>query len=117
MSADLAVLRALAQRAATITSLAAVIGGERWVLDGWPQEAVDFLAEFDPPTVLAILDRVEAAESKVARVEALADEWVATADRCDHRLASCCSTCVGRRIHARDIRAALAPETPEAGGA
>lgn len=33
------------------------------------------IAAFDPPTVLALLDRLEAAEAKVARVEALREEF------------------------------------------
>jgi len=37
-------------------------------------EDVEHIATFDPPTVLALLDRLEAAEAKVARVEELA-EW------------------------------------------
>lgn len=33
------------------------------------------IATFDPPTVLALLDRLEAAEARVARVEALAGDY------------------------------------------
>ena len=33
------------------------------------------VAAFDPPTALALLDRLEAAERQVAAVEELADEW------------------------------------------
>lgn len=33
------------------------------------------IATFDPPTVLALLDRVAELEAKVGRVEALADQW------------------------------------------
>ena len=35
------------------------------------------ISTFDPPTVLALLDRLEAAEAKVARAQALAEEWAA----------------------------------------
>lgn len=56
--------------------------------------------------------RAEAAEAKVARVEALADEWAATVDRCTERHGTCCSTCTVRWVHARDLRRALAPEEP-----
>lgn len=38
-----------------------------------PSTITQHIAAFDPPTVLALIDRLEAAEAKVARVEALAD--------------------------------------------
>ena len=41
--------------------------------DAEPGDAAH-IAAFDPPTVLALLDRLEAAEAKVARVEELC-EW------------------------------------------
>lgn len=39
----------------------------------WTTDAAH-IAAFDPPTVLALIDRLEAAEAKVARVAALADD-------------------------------------------
>lgn len=56
---DLVELRRIARAALAVTSLAATVGDEPWRLDGWPQEVVDFIAAFDPPTVLALLDEVE----------------------------------------------------------
>ena len=49
------------------------------------------IAAFDPPTALALLDRMEAAEARVARVEALCDAAWFTGE-----------------IHRDDIREALA---------
>ena len=44
--------------------------------DGPRAEAnATFIAAFDPPTALAVLDRLRAAEAQVQRVRALADEW------------------------------------------
>jgi len=100
---DVGRLRAVAEAAATITSLAAVIGGDRWRLDGWPEEATAFIAEVDPPTVLALLDRVAELEAQVARVEALADSWA----RLDSGQPEWC-----RRAGLK-VRAALAGESDE----
>ena len=92
--------------------------GETWWLEGVEHEVVlspgdcevafthpkdvDHIATFDPPTVLALLDRLEAAEAKVARVEALADEC---AD----------SPCIHLNTMWGSLRAALsAPQTADA---
>jgi hypothetical protein len=59
------------------------------------------IATFDPPTVLALLDRLEAAEAKVARVTALEPTW--------HRgMYGCPDDMFSRSA----IRAALTEETP-----
>ena len=62
------------------------------------------ISTFDPPTVLALLDRLEAAEAKVARAQALAEEWDDRAEMWDQD-----------PYFARDLRAALsAPQTADA---
>lgn len=43
--------------------------------DGHRMSGNAFHRAFDPPTVLALIRRVEAAEAKVARIEALAHSW------------------------------------------
>jgi hypothetical protein len=40
-----------------------------------------FIALANPTAILDLLDRVEAAEAKVARVEALAETWIADQER------------------------------------
>lgn len=47
--------------------------------DDEPHPDAAHIATFDPPTIFSILDRLEAAAAKVARVEALAAEWDADA--------------------------------------
>lgn len=42
------------------------------------------------------------------RIVLLADEWDALADRCEKRHRFACSTCVGRRVAAKQLRARLA---------
>lgn len=60
---------------------------------------------------LALDDQAQELMAKVARVEALADEWDASADRCRDRDGMlCCSTCVGRQVAAASLRAALAED-------
>ena len=83
---DVAALREAAEGAMAITSLAAVIGGQRWRLDGWPDELVEFVSTFDPPTILAPLDRLEAAEGAVERVRALIAERETEAAEASERL-------------------------------
>lgn len=59
-----------------------------------------YIAAANPTTILALLDRLEAAEGAVERCRALADEWIAADDMTqwgDHS---------GNR-HGRAIRAAL----------
>lgn len=61
------------------------IGDFGWTVYGCPagetedseqgRADADYIAEADPSTVLALLDRLEAAEAAVERVRALADEW------------------------------------------
>lgn len=87
---DLNALRKVAQEAQAVTSLAFEVGlPDGWDLSGIPSELSQHIAAFDPPTVLALLDRLGAAEAawdahdtdcaavqaKVARVEALLDEF------------------------------------------
>lgn len=80
MTDDLTKLREAAEGAAAVTSLAAVIGGERWRLDDWPSEVVEFIAEADPPTILALLDRLQAAENIARLAEESEAGWRREAD-------------------------------------
>jgi hypothetical protein len=68
-----------------------------------PEDALH-IATFDPPTVLALLARLEAAEKALAvveRVRALAEEWEAACNPIS-------GTCTPERHHRR-LRAALIP--------
>lgn len=64
----------------------------------------------DPPTVLTLLDRLEAAEAKVARVEALADQWEAEeAYRC--RVSRKCQKCIAYQRAVLGLRRVLRGES------
>lgn len=93
------------------------IGDFGWTVYGCPagetedseqgRADADYIAEADPSTVLALLDRLEAAEAAVERVRALADE-------CDRR-----TTREPDRVltfWARRLRAALDADAAEATG-
>lgn len=58
-------------------SLSTVVGSWGHDANGISVEDNDatHIAAFDPPTVLALLDRLQAAEAKLARVENLATKW------------------------------------------
>jgi hypothetical protein len=45
--------------------------------------------------------------SAVDRAVLLADEWDSIADRCEKKNARPCTTCVSRRLHAKQLRARL----------
>lgn len=78
----------------------------------WSLADATHIATFDPPTVLALLDRVAELEAKVARVEALAEEWEPmrwSEDGVEHTL-----TLNGPGgTYCHDLRAALAGESDE----
>lgn len=46
----------------------------------------EFIATFDPPTVLALLSRLEQAEQAVQRVRELAGEWIDIYEPCGETL-------------------------------
>lgn len=67
----LARLREVAREAAVVAS-ASAMAGRVWPLDGIPAEVVKHFAASDPPTVLALIDALEAERAKVAAMEVLA---------------------------------------------
>ena len=81
------------------------------------REAEERLADVEEAHGTAILDRADAldravaAEARVARVEALADHAERAAEASLSRTFD--GGTFGGWVHARDLRAALAPETPE----
>lgn len=72
-------------------------------------EDAEHMVTFDPPTVLALLDRLAAAEAKVARAEALAEEWRASVRRAIESGPPNTSATRARSGRQADLRAALDP--------
>jgi hypothetical protein len=94
---DLAALRRAATEAGVVISLAHALDFDGWDLPGVPEELVAHIAAFDPPTVLALLDRLDAAEARVAQVEELLPTWTEATCQTDgapcswHRVAAECA--------------------------
>jgi hypothetical protein len=66
---DVEALRRTATEAGVVISLAHALDFDGWDLPGVPEELVAHIAAFDPPTVLDLLDRLDAAEAAAGNSE------------------------------------------------